>query len=388
MPGFAHAYAGLAVRYGSLDVALPSGAPVPPGTAHLLEHEMFQKAGEDLFDVFDRRGAWSNAYTTHTTTTYVFSSTRDFAENLETLLRSVRRVEVDAEDVEREKSIIAQEIAMGADDPLWCGYLAAMSALYRRHPVRIDIAGTRESILRIDLPLLQAVHRAYYHPRNLVLVVAGTVAPEAVLAAVERHLPRTREGRRHHRAPVLEPRRVASREVQRVLELGRPHVWLGWKDTPPGAGRRLVRRQVLSALAVDVLFGDGGIVQAPLHREGWIDESFHAEYEAEGDLGHLLVSGEVDEVDTYRRRLLAAVARAAKRGVGDSEVERARRRLIGQRVRLFNAPEAVAHWLLALGLEGVPAETAADVLRGATGRTVTRRMRDLLAQPRASAVVL
>lgn len=388
MPAFAHAYAVLTAHYGSLDTALPSGEAIPPGTAHLLEHEMFQKSGEDLFDVFDRRGAASNAFTTHTTTSFVFSSTRHFGENLETLLGSVRTLEVEAADVVREKSIVAQEIAMWEDDPSWRGYLAAMEGLYRRHPVRIDIAGTRPSLDAIDLDLLHAVHRDYYHPRNLVLVVAGDVDPASILAAVERQLPPVRGGRRHRRAAVVEPRSVAARETRCRMAVGRPHVWLAWKDTPSGGGQRLVRRQVLSALAVDVLFGDGGRVQAPLYEEGWIDDSFHADYEAEADLGHLLLSAEVDEIAPFRRRVLAALEEAAKEGVSDAEVERSRRRLIGRRVRLFNAPESVAHWLLAVALENVPARTAADVLRGASGRSVARRFRDLISRPRATASVL
>ncbi len=349
---------------------------------------MFQKSAGDLFDVFDGRGATSNAYTSHTSTSYVFSSTGRFIENLETLLDSVRCLEVEEKDVLREKSIVAQEIDMWEDDPSWRGYLAAMQGLYHTHPVRIDIAGSRESLGGIDLALLQAVHRTYYHPRNLVLVVAGAVDPASVLGAVEQILPPVRDGARHRRRPVAEPRRVAARATRCRMTVSRPHLWMAWKDAPPGPGKRLVRRQVLSALAVDALFGDGGRVQAPLYREGWIDESFHAEYEAEADLAHLLVSAEVDDVARFRRRVLTELTRASREGLSDAAVERSRRRLIGRRVRLFNAPEAVANWLLAVALEEVPVETAAHALRQATGRSVTRRFRDLMARPRATALVL
>ena len=63
------------------------------------------------------------------------------------------------------------------DDPDWRIYFGALQCLYSRHPVRIDIAGTAETIAPITMELLQEVHRTYYHPRNMVL---AAVSPEPV----------------------------------------------------------------------------------------------------------------------------------------------------------------------------------------------------------------
>lgn len=388
LPGFTKTYAVLSAICGSLDTALPDDTPLPAGTAHFLEHRMFHTPQGDVFDIYAERGACANAYTTYAHTGYLFWCTSRFEENLDTLLETLGSVDVDAQGVEREREIIGQEIAMHDDDSSWRGYSLVLQALYRRHPVRIDIAGTRASIAAIDAPLLERAHAAYYHPRNLVLVVAGDVEADAVLARADARPPPVGRGRRNRRAAVAEPRSVAHRSVSEAFSVARPHVHLVWKDTAPGTGRRLVRRRVITSIALEALFHDGERIQAPFYREGLVDDSFQAAYEAEGDFAHAIVSAEVDDVDGYQRRLLRAVRRAAEQGVGGDEVERVRRRMLGQRLRVFNGPESLGQGLLAGALEGVGPGAGLEVLRAATARSVTRRLRDLVAQPHAWAVLV
>ncbi len=311
MAGFGKTCAILASQLGSLDTRLPDGAALPAGTAHFLEHEMFQKEDGDVFSIYDARGVAGNAYTTWSNTAYVFTCSEGWELNLETLLGAVGRLEIDDRAVQRERRIIAQEIAMYDDDPAWRGYLALLRALYRRHPVREDIAGSPTSIGDIDAELLDRVHTAFYHPRNLVLAVAGCVAPERVLALADRCASRSPGGARHRRVAFPEPRAVARREVHESLPVSRPAVWLGIKDGPSGPGRALVERQVLTGLVLETLFDDGGRIQAELYDDGLIDDSFHATYESEADTAHAVISAEVDDVGRFRRVLERQLRQAA-----------------------------------------------------------------------------
>ena len=387
MPGFSKTCGILASRFGSLDTRLPDGRVLPSGTAHFLEHEMFQKADGDIFAVYDGRGATGNAYTTWSSTAYVFTCSAGWEHNLDTLLGAVRTLEVDQEDVRRERRIIGQEIAMYDDDPAWRGYLALLRALYRRHPVREDIAGSAASIEGIDAQLLRTVHATFYRPRNLVLAVAGHVDPRRVLARVEGcGLPAARGGR-HRRAPVSEAQVVHRREVREALSVTRPNVWLGIKDDPPGSGKALVERQILTGLVLETLFDDGGRIQTRLYDDGLIDDSFHATYESESDVAHVVISAEVDDVAGFRRALARHLRAAVEAGITESEVERARRRTLGRRLRLLNAPEAFAQWLVAGALEGVPLDAAHAALGRATARRVNARLRQLVTRPRAWAIM-
>jgi hypothetical protein len=140
-------------------------------------------------------------------------------------------------------------------------------------------------------------------------------------------------------------------------------------------------------MLMEILFGDGGRIQAPLYREGVVDDSLTAGYECERDYAFALVSAEVDEPSSYKRRLLRAWRDAVSAGVGAEETERCRRRFLGRHLRVFNAPEACAHWVLGLALENVEPAWVVDALRAATPALLARRLRDLAAAPRTWSIL-
>ncbi len=387
MPGYRKSYAMMTTRYGSMDTHLPDGEELPDGIAHFLEHKMFQTPEGDVFDLYAARGASANAFTTFTHTSYLFSATSRFEENLITLLETMDDIHADDPGVEREKGIIGQELAMYEDDAGWRGYFGLLQALYRRHPVRIDIGGTAASIAPIDPAILQRTHAAYYSPANMVLTVSGDVDPARVLALVDQVTGTRRRGHHNRRRAAEEPKGVAQREVRTKLSISRPQVLLGLKDRPGRGPQGRVRRRIQGAILFEILFGDGGRIQAPLYHQGLVDDSLSGGYEAEHDYAFGLVSAEVDQIEPYRKALLAALRAAARDGPTDAEVERCRRRFIGRHLRVFNQPESTAHWMLALALEGVEPGAAVDALRSATAAGLRRHLRELVSAPRAWSIL-
>jgi predicted Zn-dependent peptidase len=379
-PGFVRSHAALTTRYGSMDTALADGTPIPTGTAHFLEHRMFQTPEGDVFEQYEARGASANAWTSFDHTSYVFDCTSAFEENLGTLLETLAHHHHDAKGIAREKDIVGQEIALYADDAGWRGYVALLEGLYARHPVRLDIAGTRESIEVLDDAFLQRVHHDYYGHRNMLLVVAGDRDPDEVLAQVEQ-IPGGRPGRRVHRQAVWEPRRVARKRTRLSLDVPRPHVLFGLKDEAAVGPVARVRQRVLSTLALEALFVDGGRLQSRWYDEGLVDDNLHASYELGPDHAYGLISAELDDPASLEARLLPALRREARLGVTTEEVERARRRWIGRHLRSFNAPEEVASWVLGVALEGTRIGAGLDALQRATAKSVSARLRELASSP-------
>ena len=151
-PHFTKSYATLATRYGSIDLTARTNGKaerLPDGVAHFLEHKVFEMPDGDAFDLFAARGASANAFTSFASTRYLFGTSVDFAGNLRTLLDMVYDLHVTEDNVEKEKGIIGQEIAMYADDPDWRLYFGSLESLYSKNPVRIDIAGTAKTIAGI-----------------------------------------------------------------------------------------------------------------------------------------------------------------------------------------------------------------------------------------------
>ena len=189
--GFNKTFATFTTKYGSIDnhfVPLESEEyiKVPDGIAHFLEHKLFEKEDGDVFQQFSKQGASANAFTSFTRTAYLFSSTSNVELNLDTLMDFVQEPYFSEKTVEKEKGIIGQEITMYDDNPDWRLYYGVIQNLYENHPVRIDIAGTVESISHINKDLLYECYGTFYHPSNMLLFVVGPVNVEQTYEANKR----------------------------------------------------------------------------------------------------------------------------------------------------------------------------------------------------------
>jgi len=382
-PEFTRSYATIGTRYGSVDTRLGrdrKGKPIPDGTAHFLEHKMFETPEGDAFDAFAARGASANAYTSFTNTQYLFGTSSAYEDNLKTLFDLVFDLHLTPENVEKEKGIIGQEIAMYDDDPDWRIYFGALQCLYSKHPVRIDIAGTSETIAPITMDLLQEVHRTYYHPRNMVL---AAVSPEPVaktLAIAERELGRRRFGPAPgpRPGPPREGRRAHQKEWALRLPISRPRMLLACKDHAPGrGGKTLLRREIASAVALDCLFGNSGSIYLALYEAGLIDESFAAGYTADPTFAFALLGGESDDIAHLRSSLDRELTRARREGIAKDAFERVRNKELGGFARAFNSPQAIAHVLTANYLRGTTIQDYRAMLLKVTRAEVNRRVKEL-----------
>ena len=138
---------------------------VPDGVAHFLEHKMFeQENGRNSLDVLMALGVDANAYTTNNHTAYLFETIDHFDEALDELMDYVQNPYFTDQNVEKEKGIIAQEIGMYDDEPGWQLYMNALDCMYKTNAIKIDIAGTVESISKIDKEVLYKCYNTFYHP--------------------------------------------------------------------------------------------------------------------------------------------------------------------------------------------------------------------------------
>ena len=162
---------------------------IPEGVAHSLDHKMFEQANvKNSLDVLSSLGVNANAFTTNDYTAYLFGCTDNFYEALDELLDYVQNPYFTDENVEKERGIIRQEIQMYKDDPYSEIYMNAMRALYKVNPIRIDIAGTVESIEKIDKEVLYECYNNFYVPENMAIVVSGDFVPEDVFKEIKARL--------------------------------------------------------------------------------------------------------------------------------------------------------------------------------------------------------
>ena len=370
MEGYHSSYALFGTKYGSINTRFrlrgePDYVEVPAGIAHYLEHKLFENEDCDAFEQYARTGASANAYTSFDRTAYLFSCSENFAASLEILLSFVQNPYFTKETVEKEQGIIAQEIRMNNDEPGWRVFFNMLRAMYHNHPVRIDIAGTEESIRKIDADLLYRCYNTFYNLHNMVLSVAGNIDPEEVLAICDRLLRRC-EDQGLEEIYADEPDSVVKHYVEDTLPVGTPIFSLGFK-LQPKSGMELVRAVMLADISFDAILGSSSRLYNDLLSEGLINFEFSADTPFTGDGYFVLsVTGESRSPEIVRDRILAELERVQKEGVDREIFERIKRVNYGSTIRSFSNVEANASMMLHSYMCGVPPFATADILASLT----------------------
>lgn len=393
-PGYAKTYGMFSTRYGSIDnrfnVEGQQEIHVVDGIAHFLEHKLFEEPEGDIFLKFATQGASANAFTSHTRTSYLFSATGQVEDNLTTLIDFVQRPYFTDENVTKEKGIIEQEIRMYEDQPFWRAYRGLLENLYHHHPVRIDIAGTVESIYRIDVASLLSCYRTFYHPTNMVLVVVGDFDPERVMglirdnqaakdfgsqAAIERHF-----------AP--EPASISRDRSEVRLAVTKPLCLMGYKEREVGlSGRDLVRRELTTRILMDTLFGKSSQLYQELDDAGLIDHTFGYDYESAAGYSFGYVGGETEATEQLIDRIARGLERYKQEGLSELAFNRARHRKIGEFLRVFNSPEYLSYEFTQYLFQEADLFEVPTLLEGISVADGEQRLRELFA-PEARTISL
>ncbi|SEN44075.1 EF-P 5-aminopentanol modification-associated protein YfmH [Lihuaxuella thermophila] len=352
-PDFSKTYATFTTKYGSIDncfqVPGKEKITVPDGIAHFLEHKMFeQETGEDVFQEFARQGASANAFTTFTRTAYLFSCTENVEKNVTTLLNFVQSPYFTDQNVEKEKGIIGQEIRMYDDNPDWRSYFGLIEAMYQKHPVKIDIAGTVESIAKITKETLYTCYETFYHPSNMLFFIVGPVDPEAMMNLVKENqaAKNFREQPEIQRFFEEEPDEVAEKRKETRLSVGISKCLFGFKEGKSAVGHTgesLLKQELATEIVLEALIGPSSELYQSLYDDGLIDDHFGFDYTLEKGYGFSMIGGDTPDPDRLLERFQTEIPPLMERGISTAEFERIRKKKIGSNLRYLNSPEWIAN---------------------------------------------
>lgn len=186
MPTVRSVAVGMWVGIGSRDEA-----PEHMGATHFLEHLLFKgtptRDAMEISASIEGIGGEINAFTAKEYTCYYARVLdEDLPIAVDVLADLVTSSIVDAEDVEAERGVILEEIAMHEDDPSDVVHEQFAAALYGDSPIGRPILGTAESIEALDRDRIAEYYHRYYRPRRTVVAVAGNVRHEEVVELVAR----------------------------------------------------------------------------------------------------------------------------------------------------------------------------------------------------------
>ncbi|WP_251138358.1 EF-P 5-aminopentanol modification-associated protein YfmH [Exiguobacterium sp. s161] len=388
--GYEKTYATFTTRYGSIDQRFKKGEEwimVPDGIAHFLEHKMFESEKGDVFQEFGRLGASANAFTSFSRTAYLFSATSLIEQNLETLIDFVQDPYFTPESVEKEKGIITQEIQMYQDNPGWRLFFGLIESMYASHPVRIDIAGTPESINQITADDLYTCYRTFYHPSNMVLFVVGNIDPEETLALIKANQAKKDYTDRPaiERDYGQEPHGVHRPRFELELDVKTPKVLIGYKDESL-RGEAQVRRELTSELLLHLLFDQTSSTYLELYEDGLIDDTFSFDYSSEEEFAFATFGMETEDPDKFIQAYETLLQ--TRPDFTEDEVTRKRNMMQGKFLRALNSPEFIANQFSRHALAGTNLFMLPTLIASITKEEIEARFDELFAiENRAISIV-
>ncbi len=365
MPGFSSVEALFGTKYGSVNTMFrmrddKDYTTVPEGIAHFLEHKLFENEDCDVFELYAKTGACGNAFTSFDKTCYLFSCSKNYQESLKILLDFVQKPYFTKESVDKEQGIIGQEIKMTNDNPEWRVFFNMLRCMYHNHPVKIDIAGTVESIAEIDADLLYKCYYTFYNLNNMVLSVAGNITTDEVLAICDECLKPCEDKGLESVFPD-EPETIVQSEIYEKQEVGTPIFHIGYKCRPASGEERL-RKSMAASVASSLLTDASSEMFRRLLIEGTINSSFGSEVFVGDGFFSVIFSGESADPEKVRDSLCEEVDRIVREGISEKDFQRIRKSAYGLMVRDLNNVESVANLMINAHMEGVSPYDAVNVL--------------------------
>lgn len=373
-PGFQKTFVTYTTQFGSLDSKFkPLGSDefvtVPDGVAHFLEHKLFEKEEGDLFTDFAEDNAQVNAFTSFDRTSYLFSATSNVESNILRLMNMVETPYFTEATVEKEKGIIAEEIKMYQEQPGYKLMFNTLRAMYKQHPVKVDIAGSVESIYEITKDDLYLCYETFYHPSNMVMFVVGNVDPERIHDLVRDH-----EAKRELTAQpeivrdsLEEPEAVQQTKVVEEMNIQIPRLMLGFKNVLQQASKEVfMKRDIEMTFFFEMVLGEETDFYQNLLNEGLIDDTFGYQFVLEPSYSFSLITSSTPDPDKLKSLLLDEL----KAKVGNLEDEEAfellKKQFIGEFISSLNSPEYIANQYTKLYFEGVSLFNMLDIVDSIT----------------------
>ena len=373
---YSKTYAIFGTKYGSVDNCFKTAKDseytcVPEGIAHFLEHKLFESEEGDAFSRFSATGASANAYTSFDKTCYLFTCADNFYDSFEILLDFVQHPFFTEETVRKEQGIIGQEISMYDDSPGWVLLFNLLNVLYHNNPVRINIAGTKDTIAKIDANLLYKCYETFYNLNNMFIVVSGNADADKVLEMCDKFLA-DKEGIPVESKDFDEPKDIVKDFISQKMPVAQPLFAFGIKQDVKDTS---VKRRVETEMLLEILSGHQSSLYNRMVSEGICNRDFSSEYFEGRGFASVLFSGESKDPEKVATEIKNEITRLINDGINEEDFESVRRQFLGHYIMDFEDVETVGDSLVTCACNGEGLFDEGDILKNVTREDLAARLK-------------
>ena len=343
---FNEVYGIVTVQFGSVDATYTSlGKGLrhhPAGIAHFLEHKLFERENsEDIMAAFTRLGADSNAFTSFTKTSYLFSTIDHLLENLDLLDELVGGVHFTEESILREQDIIQQEREMYQDDPDSRLFFATLANLYPDTPLAIDIVGSEKSISEIQVSNLKENFTEFYKPVNMSLFLVGNID----VRVVEEYF--SKKGKEVSNQFMVSKEQLLLQPVKKTdslrMEVSSPKLAVAIRGTGQITEAESYRYNILLKLLFTMMFGWTSDRFQRLYESGKLDASLSLEVEVNSRFHFVILTMDTKEPVSLSHQFRKAIRQfSSDTDITEEHLDLVKSEMFGEFFSSMNSLEFIA----------------------------------------------
>lgn len=308
-------YMAILVNFGATDLNyqnIKSGKnySVIKGTAHFLEHKLFESKDENIFEIFSKHSASVNAYTNLTSTVYFFCCTDKIEANINTLLKLIQNPYITDENVEKEKEIISQEIKMYNDNPYWTAYNNFLTGIYNYNNAKYDVAGEINDIRNISKVNLLTCYQDFYVSDNMAVFIIGDVISEDIFKYVETSWSLKPDIQKIKRLYQTEPEKIVRDNIIKKFEINEKLFVMGFKENSEYVkAENIIFKEIIQKIVFEYLLGSASPIYEKLYNENYIDNTIGYGTNISKQYFFNIISGSSNNPEYVKEKLLEELER-------------------------------------------------------------------------------
>ena len=313
---------------------------IPDGVAHFLEHKMFEQSdGTNSLDTLTAMGVEANAYTTNDHTAYYFEAVDNFEPAFKELLNYVFNPYYTDQNVEKEKGIIDQEIGMYDDDAISKVFYNALECMYEKCPVRIDVAGTVESVDKINKDILYNCYNTFYNPSNMILSVCGDFEPDYIINLIKTNMKKIEKLDKIERIYPEEPEKIYNAYKEEKMDVSIPTFVIGIKDKVEK--ENIIKKELILNILLNYILDENSKLYKELYDEGLLISEPDLEYEYSDIYSHMMIFSYSKDPKKVFEKVKEEIRLLKDNDLEEKVFNRVKNKIYGRLITSYNSPAQV-----------------------------------------------
>jgi predicted Zn-dependent peptidase len=207
----------------------------------------------------------------------------------------------------------------------------ALECMYNSHPIKIDVAGSVESISHITKETLYTIYDNFYTPENSVIVISGDFVPEEIIDVIKSKMIMKSSNNKVERIYPKEDRMIVRTRKEQKMDISIPMFMVGYKDNDFSGNR--VKKNLAIEILLNYAYSRSSKIFNDLYEKGKILGEVSFNYEYAENYAHVLIQGQSDDIEYVINALENTLEDIKENGFDFERLESMKRKVYGELVR-------------------------------------------------------